>query len=46
MKKLENPNLPVIRNLENIFLIDWLTVTFHGVHTWDVQRILGLSSVN
>ena len=46
MKKLENSNLPIVRNLDNIFLIDWLSVTFHGVQTWDVINILGLSGVD
>lgn len=40
---MENPNLPIVRNLSNVFLIDWLSVTFHGLHTWDVQAILGMS---
>lgn len=46
MKKLENCNLPIVRNLENVFLIDWLTVVFHGVHVDDVQSLLGLPSVD
>ena len=40
---MENSGLPIVRNLDNVFLIDWLTVTFHGVQVWDVQNILGLT---
>ena len=43
---MENCSLPVIRNLENVFLIDWLTVVFHGVHVDEVQHILGLTGVS
>lgn len=39
---MENSNLPIIRQLDNVFLIDWLTVTFHGLNVWDVQEILGM----
>lgn len=39
---MENSGLPILRNLDNCFLIDWLTVTFHGVQVWDVQQIVGL----
>lgn len=46
MKKLENRLLPLIRNLDNVFLIDWLTVVFHGCHVDEVQSILGLTGVN
>ena len=42
---MENPNLPIVRNLDNCFLIDWLTVTFHGLQTWDVKQILDLKTV-
>jgi len=41
---MENSTLPIVRQLDNVFLIDWLTITFHGVQTWDVQEILGLGS--
>lgn len=40
---MENSGLPIVRQLDNVFLIDWLTVTFHDVQVWDVQSILGLS---
>lgn len=43
---MENRALPLIRNLENMFLIDWLTVVFHGVHVDDIQSILGLTGAN
>lgn len=39
---MENSLLPIVRNLENVFLIDWLTVTFHDLKVWDVQEILGM----
>ena len=39
---MENSNSLIVRQLDNVFLIDWLTVTFHGVQTWDVQQILGM----
>lgn len=42
---MENSGLPILRNLDNCFLIDWLTVTFHGVKVWDVQQILGMKDV-
>ena len=45
MKSLENSGLPIVRQLDNVFLIDWLTVTFHGVQTWDIQQILGMKDV-
>ena len=35
----------LVRNLDNVFLIDWLTVTFHNIHVWDIQEILGMKSV-
>lgn len=44
VKSLENSNSLIVRQLDNVFLIDWLTVTFHGVQTWDVQQILGMKS--
>lgn len=38
--------LPVSKQpKENVFLIDWLTVVFHGCHLDEVQRILGLESI-
>lgn len=43
---LENRSLPLVRNLDNVFLIDWLTVVFHGVKVDEVQSILGLTGVN
>lgn len=43
---MENQHLPIVRNLENVFLIDWLTVTFHGCKVDEVQSILGLTNVN
>lgn len=43
MKSLENSSLPILRNLDNVFLIDWISVTFHGLQVWDVQHILGLT---
>ena len=39
---MENSFLPIVRNLDNVFLIDWLTVTFHDLQVWDVQSILGM----
>lgn len=42
---MENSCLPIIRNLDNVFLIDWLTVTFHGLQVWDVQEILDMKSM-
>lgn len=42
---MENSSLPIVRQLDNVFLIDWLTVTFHGLQTWDVQHILGMKDV-
>ena len=42
---MENSGLPIIRNLENVFLIDWLTVTFHNLKIWDVQQILGMKDL-
>lgn len=42
---MENSGLPILRNLDNCFLIDWLTVTFHCVKVWDVQQILGMKDV-
>lgn len=43
MKKLENQLLPIVRNLDNVFLIDWLSVTFHGCKVDEVQSILGMT---
>ena len=43
---MENHLLPIVRNLENVFLIDWLTVTFHGCQVDEVQSILGLTNVD
>ena len=45
MKSLENSGLPIVRQLDNVFLIDWLTVTFHGLQIWDVKEILGMDDV-
>lgn len=42
---MENHDLPIVRNLENVFLIDWFEVTLHGCHVDEVQRILGLTHV-
>ena len=42
---MENSSLPIVRNLDNCFLIDWLTVTFHGLQVWDVKQILGMNDV-
>lgn len=42
---MENALFPIVRQLDNVFLLDWLTVTFHGVQVWDVQSILGMNSV-
>ena len=42
---MENPNLPIIRQLDNVFLIDWLTVTFHNMQVWDVQELLGMRNL-
>lgn len=42
---MENHALPLIRNLDNVFLIDWLTVVFHGCHADEVQSLLGLTGV-
>ena len=42
---MENPNLPIVRQLDNVFLIDWLTIVFHGVSVEDVQNILGMQLV-
>lgn len=44
MKKLENRLLPIVRNLDNIFLIDWLSITFHGCKVDEVQSMLGLTN--
>ena len=42
---MENSCLPVLKTPnENVFLIDWLTVVFHGCYVDEVQRILGLES--
>lgn len=42
---MENHSLPILRQpKENVFLIDWLSITFHGVHVDEVQRMLGLES--
>ena len=43
---MENRSLPLIRNLDNVFLIDWLTVVFHGRHVDEIQDILGLTGVH
>jgi len=43
---LENAQLPILRNLDNVFLIDWFTVVFHGIHADEVQSILGLSGAD
>lgn len=42
---LENPSTPLALVPENnVFLIDWLTVTFHNVSVAFVQSLLGLNS--
>ena len=42
---MENSSSLVLRQpKENVFLIDWLTVVFHGCYVDEVQRILGLES--
>ena len=42
---MENSGLPILKTpTENVFLIDWLTVVFHGCYVDEVQRILGLES--
>lgn len=42
---MENSGLPVVKQpKENVFLIDWFTVVFHGCYVDEVQRILGLES--
>lgn len=39
-------NLPIeLAEQNNVFLIDWLSVTFHGLKTWDVQSILGIENL-
>ena len=43
MKKLENRLLPIVRNLDNVFLIDWLSITFHGCKVDEIQSMLGLT---
>lgn len=42
---MENSNLPIVRQLQNVFLIDWLTIVFHGVKVEDVQGLLSLKGV-
>ncbi len=42
---MKNSNLPIVRNLHNVFLIDWFTVTLHGCHVDDVQSMLGLEAM-
>lgn len=32
--------MPIVRNLENLFLIDWLSITFHGLHLDQVEQLL------
>lgn len=39
---MENCTSLIVRNLDNVFLIDWLSVTFHGVRVEDVISILGM----
>lgn len=46
VKILENTSIPILRQLDNVFLIDWLTVVFHGIHVDDLQELLGLSNVD
>lgn len=36
-------NRLIIRNLENVFLIDWLSITFHGCKVDELQSMLGLT---
>lgn len=40
---MENSSIPILRQLDNVFLIDWLTIVFHGVKVEDVQHLLGMS---
>lgn len=43
---MENSGLPIAKQpKDNVFLIDWLTVVFHGCYVDEVQRILGLESI-
>lgn len=42
---MENSYLPIVRQLQNVFLIDWLTIVFHGVTAEDVQGLLSLKGV-
>lgn len=42
---MENSSIPILRQLENVFLIDWLTITFHGVKVEDVIHLLGMQHV-
>lgn len=39
---MENGNSLILRQLDNVFLIDWLTITFHKLQPHDVQHILGM----
>ena len=43
MKKLEKQSLPIVRNLDNVFLIDWLSITFHGCRVDEIQSMLGMT---
>lgn len=42
---MENQGLQVRCPKENVFLIDWFTVTLHDTYVDEVQRILGLNHV-
>lgn len=44
MENLGNSKSLIVRNLNNVFLIDWLTVVFHGCKVDEVQSILGMTS--
>lgn len=34
---------PIPRNLDNVFLIDWLSITFHGCKVDEIQTMLGMT---
>lgn len=42
---MENSSIPILRQLDNVFLIDWLTIVFHGVKVEDVIHLLGMRHV-
>ena len=43
MKKLENLGFPIVRQLDNVFLIDWLSIVFHGVTYFDLIEAMDLT---